>query len=78
MKKIISCVSLMFLLLMLLPALPTAGAERGEQVAKWVKADEGAFTGDYAFSLAVVGDTQTLCFRGARGDASYQNAMPGL
>ncbi len=38
-----------------------------------------AYTGDYAFSLAVVGDTQSITNRGAKGPSNaYYNSLPNL
>ncbi len=73
MKKTLSCRMLAMLILTLLPVLP-ATAESRESTPKWVDASEGAYVGEYAFSLAVVGDTQTMCNQGAKGSS----AMPGM
>ena len=72
MKKVLSCllvVPMLAGLLMLLPFGTSAAA-----ATPWVGAEEGAYTGDYAFSLAIVGDTQTMCYNGAKGSS----AMPAM
>ena len=45
---------------------------------EWVGADQGAYTKDFDFSIAVVGDTQTITFNAARGNAAYQKSLTGL
>ncbi len=42
----------------------------------WVGADEGAYTGDYDYSFAIVGDTQALSYRYSNN--AYKDALPGL
>lgn len=71
MKRTIAGILMMLLVMSFLSSLTVSAAE---SPAQWLWADEGAFTGDYAFSLAVVGDTQTMCYNGAKGSS----AMPGM
>ncbi|MBE6589765.1 MAG: hypothetical protein E7643_06260 [Ruminococcaceae bacterium] len=45
---------------------------------EWFDESLGAYTGDYDFSLAVVGDTQNLVWREAEGQQKYLGATAGL
>ncbi|MBQ9784494.1 MAG: hypothetical protein IJW29_03235 [Clostridia bacterium] len=72
MKRIASCALLALLILLMIPATPATAATTGA-ASEWVGAD-GMYTGEYAFSLAIVGDTQTMCNMGPKGGSS----MPGM
>lgn len=45
---------------------------------EWFDEETAAYTGEYDFSLAVVGDTQNLVWREAAGQPKYQGATAGL
>ena len=64
-------------LVMLLLCVPSFAAFAETEATPWYD-DSEAYTGEYAYSLAVVGDTQTLTYGGAKGSAGYNNALPKL
>ena len=59
-------------------ACVSVGAVTVPSTTPWYDETE-AYTGEYAFSLAVVGDTQTITNRGAKGTSNaYHNSLPNL
>lgn len=81
MKRTVAWLLLCLLILAMLPILPAAAetTEADEVEPVWFKDGSQTFTDEYAFSLAVVGDTQTLTFYGARDlSYGYTNTLPNL